>query len=74
MKYMEKGSPDFSLYGRPDLVVYGANITLGGFASFSDMADELKRLAGLYPNVISERIIAYAEKIAEEESGSEKEE
>ena len=72
-KYMEKGSPDFSLFGRPDLVIYAANIILGGFASFSEMADEIKRLAGLYPMAITEKIVAYAQKIADEESRSEKE-
>ena len=70
---MEKGSPDFSLFGRPDLVIYAANIILGGFASFSEMADEIKRLAGLYPMAITEKIVAYAQKIADEESRSEKE-
>jgi len=73
VKYMEKGSPDFSIYGRPDIVIFGTNITLGGFADFSDMADEIRRLAGVYPNVISEKIVAYSQKIADEESRSEKE-
>ncbi len=65
---MEKGSPDFSLYGRPDIVFLGVNITLGGFADYSEMAAEIRRLARVYPDVISEKIAACAEKIAEEES------
>ena len=73
IKYMEKGSPDLSIYGRPDITILGVNIILGGFADFSEMADELKRLAGVYPNVISEKIVAYAERIADEEPRAEKE-
>ena len=73
IKYMEKGSPDLSLYGRPDITILGVNIILGGFGSFSEMAAEIRRLAGVYPNVITEKIVAYADRIAEEESRSEKE-
>lgn len=73
VKYMEKGSPDFSIYGRPDIVIFGVNITLGGFADFSDMADEIRRLAGVYPDVISEKTVLCAQKIADEESRSEEE-
>ena len=67
VKYLEKGSPDLSIYGGPDIVILVANITLGGFASFAEMAEEIKRLAGLYPRVINEKIVAYAQKIADEE-------
>lgn len=73
IKYMEEGATDFSAYGRPDLTYLATSIILGGFGSFREMADELKRLAGVYPKVINEKIVAYAERIAEEESRSEKE-
>ena len=62
VKYMEKGSPDL---GRDDIKIIGATIALGGFETFADMAEEVKRLAAVYPKTINQNIAAYACRIAE---------
>ena len=59
---MEKGSPDL---GRDDIKIIGATIALGGFETFADMAEEVKRLAAVYPKTINQNIAAYACRIAE---------
>ena len=64
VKYMDKVLPDL---GREDIKIIGATIALGGFATFTEMAAEVKRLAGKYPAVIDDKIVAYAEHIAKEQ-------
>ncbi len=65
IKYMEKGSP---LFLQTERKIYTANIILGGFATFSEMAQEVERLHKLYPGVISDVAVADARQIAEGES------
>ncbi len=66
VKYMAKAIPDL---GRDDIKIIGATIALGGFATFTEMAAEVKRLAGKYPSVIDDKIAAYADYIAKEQEG-----
>ncbi|MBO6130057.1 MAG: ATP-grasp domain-containing protein [Pseudobutyrivibrio sp.] len=61
VKYMEKGSP---LFLNSDKKIYTANIILGGFENYAEMAQEIERLHKFYPTVINELTVLYAKEIA----------
>lgn len=63
VKYMEKGTLEFI---QADKKIDVATIILGGFETFTDIAEEMERLHKLYPTVVNERTVADAKRIAEE--------
>ncbi len=64
IKYIERSTLDI---GRADIRIPGAAIILGGFATFKELAEEVKRLSVKYPGVIFENVVDYVQKFADEQ-------